>query len=188
MSKSKSSTFIDFSTFEESHYFKNDNAKFNSDFLEKTNDNPLVTRSQSNYDYALKPEELKLKKDNIPSFSKTDELTLKTLKKHHSDEIDSVVTTIARNGKMIIDKYKDDIKIKDLTNTEEIVDFYEYLHDCLIKIKKIIPPSKETINNSKIDYTLNKTKCKYIFLIYIRQKAGRFRLRRNISPLQEHGL
>jgi len=41
-----------------------------------------------------------------------------------------------------------------------IVDFYDYLHKCLQKIKKVTPASQEEIKKNKVDYVLNKEKCK----------------------------
>jgi len=66
-------------------------------------------------------------------------------------------------GDSIINNYNNDFNIKELTNNEEIVDFYEYLDQCLIKIKNITPASKEEIEAYKVDYILDKIRCKNSF-------------------------
>lgn len=49
----------------------------------------------------------------------------------------------------------DEEKMKDLTNTEEIKDFYDFTQECLVKMKKILKPKLEQIKDKK--FSLNLT-------------------------------
>ena len=64
---------------------------------------------------------------------KVDESTL--LKCNSQTKLDFITSVDPKES--LIKKHKMDLNIKQLTNTEDIVDFYEFLHECLNKIKLI---------------------------------------------------
>ncbi len=128
-----------------STFFRNPTPKASKKSLLINNTNPLMKNSP-------KQEEGLLRK----GFSTTYE-AFKPFIPNSNCDIDSIIYNITKNED-IIDKYKNDQNIKQLTNTEEIVDFDEYLQDCLMKIKQIVPAPLEKIQT--VDYELNKTKCK----------------------------
>lgn len=83
--------------------------------------------------------------------------------KNKTSTLESYVSSVYKKNEKIMKDHKNDINIKNLTNTEDIVDFYDYLHECLIKIKKIVPVSEKELDKNKINYELDKTKCKYSY-------------------------
>ena len=98
-------------------------------------------------------------KSNETSCEKKDDDIIPVRK--NTTGLEEIIASIP--GDTIINNYNNDLNIKELTNNEEIVDFYEYLDQCLIKIKNITPASKEEIEAYKVDYILDKIRCKNSF-------------------------
>jgi hypothetical protein len=78
---------------------------------------------------------------------------------HANCPLDNVIVQIKRNQK-IIDNIHDNSFIDDMTNTQEIQDFNQYLKDCFIKIKGIVPAKEEIIKKNRVEFVLDKSKCK----------------------------
>jgi len=100
-------------------------------------------------------EQLTINQNYINLLPKVDESTL--VKCNSQTKLDFITSVDPKES--LIKKHKMDLNIKQLTNTEDIVDFYEFLHECLNKIKLIEPASNEEIHKNKVDYILDKTKC-----------------------------
>lgn len=155
-------------------------SKFNEkkrDDLDRTKNVLLTASKTENFKYFKQFEEEQLSQslrirdlnfNNKKHFSVSGEITQKA-------DLDSFITSIQKNEN-IINNYKDDLKIKSLTNTEEIFDFYGFLQDCLVKIKKIVPASSEEIIKNKINYELDKTLCNIILFIQLDKKVAVFDL------------
>ena len=80
--------------------------------------------------------------------------------------LDSIVASVNPTGSNLARlESNSGVDMKDITNTEDIRDFYKHLHESLIKIKKVVPVTGEDLDSKKIDYYLDKTKCKTLYLL-----------------------
>ncbi|MCP3682591.1 MAG: hypothetical protein GY861_07875 [bacterium] len=131
-----------------SSFLRNPEARKNSMLIINNNTTPFKKNSPKNEEFGL------VRKRFSTPYEKFKPVAVNS---NSTGDIDSIIWNIAKN-EAIIDNYKNDQNIKQLTNTEEIVDFYEYLQECLTKIQKIVPTPAEEIKT--VDYELDKTKCK----------------------------
>jgi len=83
-----------------------------------------------------------------------------------NDDLNKGVTSILPKKKDKESEGEDkekEINYKNVTNTEEILDFYDYTKECFNKISNIKFPPDEIPSKFLIDYKLNKTKCIIVY-------------------------
>ena len=164
---------IDYSKFD----IDNQNIDFDYDIIQKQNNNKIIKNEISkkaktnSLDLRKKPsKEQTFVINNSAPLNKNPikkSPTFNNLSSNTENLDDDFLSSQNQKEKDIIKKQKNDKNIEALTNTEDIVNFYEFLHTCLNRISKMTPASDKEISDNKINYKLNKNKCKFNLLILL---------------------
>ena len=127
----------------------------------------LTKKSSNNITGIYKVLTLNELNDSNSNASELNKTSISIASNERNEELEKGITSIITTKKIVKNesiKDLEEINFENVTNTQEILDFYDYTKECFAKVMSIKWPIENIDKKYYIDYKLDKSKCKNIHI------------------------